>query len=59
MCSDNVCLRDCDSHDYSVPKHLVERFNELMNAIYAVEAYSDAWYDACDNFNDEFSDYRV
>lgn len=54
-----VHRRDNDCHNYQVPQSLAARFDALMEAIFATSEGTDAWYDANENLNSEFDDYRA
>lgn len=53
-----VLRRDNDSHNYQVPASLAARFDALMEAIFATSEGTDAWYEANDDLNNEFDQYR-
>jgi hypothetical protein len=54
-----VHRRDNDCHNYQVPESLATRFDTLMAAIFATTEGTDAWYEANDDLNAEFEDYRA
>jgi hypothetical protein len=54
-----VHRRDNDCHNYQVPASLAVRFDALREAILATSEGTDAWYDANEDLNHEFGDYRA
>ncbi len=54
-----VILKDVDGHRYRIPEELVESFNNMKLKIQSCEEYSDSWYDANDDFNEQFQNYMV
>lgn len=52
-------LRDDDGHRYRVSEDQVPAFEAGLDRICAQEDGSDAWHDACGDFNHTFGPYRV
>lgn len=51
-------LEDQDGHRYRIPEDQVEAFEAALDRICAQDDESDAWHEACADFNHAFGQYR-
>ncbi len=54
-----VIVYDESSHRYRIPCEMEEKFNSILDRIYESKSFSEEFYDACEELNDKFSEFRV
>lgn len=50
---------DDDAHWYLVPEELVDEYDAALNRMMDIEPYTDAFEDACREFDAEYGQYRL
>ena len=53
----NILKKDLDGHWYSIPEYLVNSFVQSVESIQNAEFMTDEWYEANDDFNNQFASY--
>jgi hypothetical protein len=54
----NILKKDWDGHWYSIPEKMLDHFIQLVETVENSEIFSNEWYDAIDDLENEFGEYR-
>lgn len=59
MTTTGYLRQDDSSHWYAVPKDKIDAFDKAIDKIYSEKEESERWYDAIDQFELYFGEYRT
>jgi len=58
LAAKNIIRRNSDGNEYSIPLQHLSHFQQLDEAVQNAEWDSLEWHEACDEFNNQFEDFK-